>query len=171
MSRDIPPIEFNTIGLDANSFYLVSQQRGEWHGRCPCAGCRSDPHNTDRFRIFTSRDYPSWWATCRKCGFNGWVDALNPAIKRELTAEEKTEWAKRKAQYEESKKQSDDEHWQRQREKLKYFTKGDLIRELHDRMSEEHRELWRDQGIRTHCRIIINWAWRSIKRFAGVTAT
>lgn len=137
----ITPPEFSIIGLDSASFKLVSEKNSEYHGSCPHCGGK------DRFAIFTHRNFPSWWFFCRQCGIEGWIDQLNPSLKQELTAEQKSEWAKQAA---EMKRLRAEQEEQRKREidlRLSDLTSKEIWEAYHRRMEQQQREWWKSQGI------------------------
>ena len=85
---NIPPAEFDRIGLDTHSFRKFGNY--EWHGPCPFCGGR------DRFIIHTDRVYPSWNWWCRGCHpETGWIDEINPLLKEPLSPEKAERIAKR----------------------------------------------------------------------------
>lgn len=135
------PPELSIIGLDSASFKLVSEKNGEYHGSCIRCGGK------DRFAIFTHRKFPSWWCFCRQCGFEGWIDELNPSLKQELTAEQKSEWAKQAAEMKrlrverEVKKQHDTDI------RLSDLTAREIWGAYNRRMEKEQREWWTVRGI------------------------
>ena len=127
---DTPPAEFTTLGLMGT---FKKSTATEWHGPCwKCGG-------VDRFVIFTDKAFPHWNCFCRKCGWKGWADQINPAIKQ-ITSEER-------AQYERQEEQERQNRIEHRRRTLAQFSKNEIWAELHERMAEENRSWWRTQGI------------------------
>ena len=131
-----PPPEFAHLKLDAARFRLATAN--EWHGPCPRCGGR------DRFRVHTDKPFPHWRVECRPgaghCGFSGWADQLEPALRQPIPPEQLARW---KAERE------DEERAERERlaKRLAKFSDRQLWAELHRRMTAHHRAWWRSQGI------------------------
>jgi len=129
------PIEFGRIGL-SGEFKKVGPN--EWHGACVFCGGK------DRFRVLTSRPFPHWYAACRPgvghCGWSGWVDQINPALREPLSAEKKRMWAE---QQQRERTRVEGERLAR----LAEYSTHELWVELHRRMAADQRQWWRDRGI------------------------
>lgn len=114
----------------------------EWSSACPhCGGAgiaRSDL--SDRFRLFggDSQYNPRVW--CRNCGHFEWADQDGEIPSKEQLEEIKRERA-RLAELER----------QRISQKIKDLQTASYWQGWHDAMNEQHRELWRKQGI-------VDWA-------------
>lgn len=82
------PPEFSQFGCNPADF--KQQSKGEFHG--PCSKCGG----TDRFVIFTDREYPHWRWFCRVCSpEGGWIDELNPQLRQPLSPEKAAEYAQK----------------------------------------------------------------------------
>lgn len=125
-----PPAEFSTLGLRGT---FLKSGPSEWHGPCPICG------GVDRFVIFTDKAFPKWNCFCRKCGWKGWADQLNPAVKQ-VTPEQR-------AIYERAAEQERQARIEHRRRTLAQFSKGEIWAELHERMGADNRAWWRRQGV------------------------
>lgn len=127
-----PPIEFTQIGLAADTFRYSDAR--SWRGACPTCG------GHHRFVIFTDHDFPLWHGYCDSCGLKEKYWERYKKERQPLTAEQ---IAQRNAEYQ----RQEVERATTRAERLKYFTSGDLLDELHDRMQGDNRQWWRAQGI------------------------
>ena len=131
--QSTPPNEFIAIGLEPSTFKKVAAN--EWHGVCPACG------GTDRFAIFTDRQFPSWWYFCRVCTPDGdWIDKLNPRLHVPLTQEQKQEYARERAR-------QDQERRELLAKALERFTTAELWTELNRRMTADNRMWWAARGV------------------------
>jgi hypothetical protein len=127
------PSEFIAIGLDASRFKKAAPN--EYHG--PCLRCGG----TDRFVIFTDRQFPSWWYFCRVCTPEGdWIDKLNPRLQVPLTPEQKREYAQAHARQEQERREQ-------AAKTLERFTTAELWAELNRRMTDANRRWWESRGV------------------------
>ena len=123
------PTQFREIGLDPHAFKYSDEK--SWRGPCPdCGGSR-------RFVMFTDNDWPLWNGYCSVCPseLKVWEKTRKQITPEQLKA------AREKSQRE------DQARIEYRREKLAEFSKGELWEELNERMSEEQRDWWNDQGI------------------------
>jgi hypothetical protein len=128
----VAPYELATLGLDRQHF--VRSDHKSWRGPCPrCGGHR-------RFVIWTDKPFPKWNWECSQCSAKGFADQLNTALRQEVSAEQRAEWARRNNAEREAREA-------RRREKLAEFTTGEILAELAERMGAEHRAWWERQGV------------------------
>lgn len=126
------PIELSQMGLDVATFTRADDR--SWRGACPmCGGSR-------RFLVFVDRPWPSWNWSCDGCGAHGFADQLNRALKQPLSEAQRAEYAQRQA--EDHKRRE-----QRRMALLETFTDTEIYAEHHRRMTNAHRQHWRDAGI------------------------
>lgn len=129
------PAELNQIGLDASKFHKV--RPNEFHGPCRCGG-------NDRLSVKTDRPFPHYYLICRQgpghCGFSGWADEYNEALRTPISDEQRAIW---KAQ-----RQAQDEADARIRaQRLATFTDTEIFAECHARMNAANRAWWERQGL------------------------
>ena len=70
---NIPPSEFDRIGLDTHRFRPFGNS--EWHGPCPFCG------GTDRFSVQPHAAEPRW--LCRNCTEAKWQDVIAFVMRRD----------------------------------------------------------------------------------------
>lgn len=127
-----PPLELYQLGLDRDAF--VRADAKSWRGPCPrCGGTR-------RLLIFTDHPFPKWHCRCDGCGLKAWADQLEPAVRVELTPQEKADFAARNQREREAQAA-------RRREKLAEFSSAELWEEQAERMTATHRQWWVSQGV------------------------
>lgn len=130
-----PPIEFSQIGLNGE-FNKVAAN--EYHGPCPHCG------GDDRFTVHTDKPFPKWNMWCRQgaghCGWKGWADQLNDALRTPLTPE-------MKARYAAERKSKEQRRIKELAAKLAEYTVSERWQALHASMTQDNRHWWRDQGI------------------------
>jgi hypothetical protein len=148
----VPPWELSQLGLDREHFARADAK--SWRGPCPrCGGHR-------RLLIFTDHAFPKWHCVCESCGLKAWADQLNSAVKAEVSAEQRAEWARRNRAEAEARERY-------RREKLAEFTSHELWLELAARMTDEHRAWWRSQGVPDEWQQHLRIGYVPQKRYLG----
>src|SRR3990167_5340981 len=128
----IAPPELAALGLDREKFRRADAK--SWRGPCPsCGGHR-------RLLIFTDHPFPKWHVLCNGCGMKAWADQLNTALRQPISDAQRQEWVERNRREAEQR-----EAYRRQ--KLAEFTTTELLAELHERLTAEHRQQWRSWGV------------------------
>jgi hypothetical protein len=130
------PIELLQIGLDPANFKRAATD--EFHGPCPRCG------GNDRFVVHTGNNFPKWYMWCRDgighCGWKGWADQLNPAIKEPISEADKQRWVEQQRQKEQSRSAE-------LANILRRYTQAEVWHAYHSYMAEAQRQWWREQGI------------------------
>ena len=134
--RDQPlPAELNRF---ANLPDLTFRGSGEWSAACPqCGGYNPGRHDvSDRFRLFDKDNKGNARVWCRSCGFFEWADQDGEkpnADEIERTNQERARLA--------------NQDRERVAQKINDLRREAYWRGWHDAMGEQHRRLWRQQGI------------------------
>jgi hypothetical protein len=131
------PPELSQVGLDPGNFKKVTDC--EYHG--PCLWC----HGTDRFVVWTEREFPSWRWMCRQCSpEGGWFDEINPRLKQELSPDEIARFARERAIRE---RQLLDQSIKRAQEASKELRETEKWLEYYENAGKRGRKLWELRGI------------------------
>ena len=142
-----PPIEFEQIGLDVNSFKYSDDK--SWRGSCPACG------GTRRFVQFTDNDWPLWNGYCSLCGYE--IKAWEK-VRKQITPEQ-LEAVRAKQVREEH------ERAEYRRSKLAEFSSGELWEEYSERMTAEQVEWWESQGIVEGIQGFLRLGWTAEKKY------
>jgi hypothetical protein len=110
----------------------------EYSSACPkCGGGRGGHDPADRFRVWERQGQASnFW--CRRCGYQGFTDDNRVTYKPDAAKLKELEDIRQR----ESAKEA-----QRLQSKIEQLRKDAYWQGWHDAMSDNHRQLWRRQGI------------------------
>lgn len=128
MQREAPH-QLEQLGLSSHTFKYSDAK--SWRGPCPvCGGHR-------RFVIFTDNEWPMWFGYCDDCGHR--VKAWEKVITQ--ISDEQRERARQRAAEIEAQRAA------QLQAALSKFSTGQLLEELHRRMSAEHIAQWEAWGV------------------------
>jgi hypothetical protein len=127
-----PPFELARLGLDRDRF----QKAGAKGWRGPCPRCGGNRH----LLIFTDHPFPKWHCECQSCGLKAWADQLEPAVKVELTPEEKRRFAEQRAAQQAAAEKE-------RLALLNEYTAAELWEACARKLADDHRAWWEQQGI------------------------
>jgi len=114
------------------------QTGNEFSSACPeCGGGRGGNDPSDRFRIW-QRDGQASNFWCRRCGFKGFADDDKPGRKLDPV---------RIKELEELRAEQAAREQRRLKARIEELQQAEYWRGWHDAMQEQHRKLWREQGI------------------------
>lgn len=109
----------------------------EWSSSCPqCGGGGRRHDKSDRFRLFAAGDGRNGRVWCRQCGYFAWADDDQKPPSREEMEAANRERARLAGVERERIKQ-----------KIKQIEQAAYWKGWHDSMSQQQRELWRQEGI------------------------
>lgn len=133
-----PPAEFSILHLYGE---FIGAGINEWHGPCPKCG------GTDRFVIFTDKQFPHWNFFCRSCHpENGWIDEWWPALKENRPISPAEYTAMKLTQVEQQKIDL-----QAQIDKaqllISELNHAETWLQYHAQLTDESRELWASWGV------------------------
>ena len=133
-----PPLELEAL-MPGKWFKKTTN---EWASSCPKCG------GTDRFVVWTDKQYPRWRWMCRICNPDGgWLDQLFPKLNEEYQSMNSSEKAKRIAEQLEEQEHRLRAEIDRAQQVLKELQEARAWEKYHRQLDEASRNLWLSWGI------------------------